>query len=81
MKQVTVACENVFGYEARYGFIRARAANRLMMPKNNTKKDLARMIGSLFSSRLFLTYINNIIVQTDIGHTEDCCIRSLINFL
>ena len=46
VKQVTVACESVFGYEARDGFIRARAANRLMMPKNNTKKDLARMIGS-----------------------------------
>ena len=46
VKQVTVACESVFGYEARDGFIRARAASRLMIPKNTTKKDFVRMVGN-----------------------------------
>ena len=45
VKQVTRACEAVFGEEARDGFIRAGVANRLVMPKLTTKKDLARMVG------------------------------------
>ena len=45
VKQVTRACESVFGEEARDGFIRAGVANRLVMPKMNTKQDLARMVG------------------------------------
>ena len=46
VKQVTAACDSVFGYDARDGFLRAREANRIMMPKNNTKQNLERMIGS-----------------------------------
>ena len=46
VKQVTVACESVFGFEARDGFLRAREANRIMMPKNNTKDNLTRMFGN-----------------------------------
>jgi hypothetical protein len=45
-KQVTAACDSVFDYDARDGFLRAREANRIMMPKNNTKQNLERMIGS-----------------------------------
>ena len=43
VKEVTRACAAVFGEEARDGFIRAGVASRLVMPKNNTKKDLVRM--------------------------------------
>ena len=46
VKQVTAACDSVFGYDARDGFLRAREANRIMMPVNNTKKEMLRMIGS-----------------------------------
>ena len=45
VKQVTRACESVFGEEARDGFIRIGVANRLVMPKMNTRQDLARMVG------------------------------------
>ena len=45
VKQVTRACESAFGQEARDGFIRAGVANRQVMPKNDTKKHLARMVG------------------------------------
>ena len=44
VKQVTRACESVFGAEARDGFIRAGVANRQLMPKNETKKDLVKMV-------------------------------------
>jgi hypothetical protein len=46
VKQVTRACEAVFGAEARDGFIRAGVASRQVMPKNSSKKDLTRMVGS-----------------------------------
>ena len=46
VKEVTRACESVFGEEARDGFIRAGIANRQVMPKNETKRNLARMVGS-----------------------------------
>ena len=46
VKQVTVACSSVFGYDARDRFLRAREANRFLMPKNNTKKNLSKMIGN-----------------------------------
>ena len=45
VKEVTRACESVFGLEARDGFIRAGVANRQVMPKNETKKNLVRMVG------------------------------------
>jgi hypothetical protein len=45
VKEVTRACESVFGEEARDGFIRAGVANRQVMPKNETKKNLVRMVG------------------------------------
>ena len=43
VKQVTRACESVFGAESRDGFIRAGVANRQLMPKNESKKDLVKM--------------------------------------
>ena len=43
VKQVTRACESVFGAENRDGFIRAGVANRQLMPKNESKKDLVKM--------------------------------------
>jgi hypothetical protein len=43
VKEVTRACATVYGDEARDGFIRAGVANRQIIPKNNTKKNLARM--------------------------------------
>ena len=46
VKEVTKACESVYGEQARDGFIRAGIANRQVMPRNETKKDLARMIGN-----------------------------------
>ena len=46
VKEVNRACEAVIGVEARDGFIRAWIANRQVMPKNETKLNLARMIGS-----------------------------------
>ena len=46
VKEVTRACEAVIGVEARDGFIRAGIANRQVMPKNETKLNLVRMIGS-----------------------------------
>ena len=46
VKEVTRACETVYGDDARDGFIRAGVANRQIMPKNNTKKHLARMAGN-----------------------------------
>ena len=46
VKEVTRACETVYGEDARDGFIRAGVANRQIMPKNNTKKHLARMAGN-----------------------------------
>ena len=46
VKQVTRACEAVFGEVARDGFIRAGVASRQVMPKNSSKKDLTRMVGS-----------------------------------
>ena len=45
VNKVTRACESVYGQEARDGFIRAGVANRQVMPKNDTKKHLARMVG------------------------------------
>ena len=45
VKQVTRACESVYGEEARDGFIRAGVANRQVMPKNETKKHLIRLVG------------------------------------
>ena len=45
VKQVTKACESVFGQEARDGFIRAGVANRILLPKANTKKNLGRLVG------------------------------------
>ena len=45
VKEVTRACENVYGEAARDGFIRAGIANRQVMPKIRTKKDLVRMVG------------------------------------
>ena len=45
VKEVTRACENVYGEAARDGFIRAGIVNRQVMPKTRTKKDLARMVG------------------------------------
>ena len=47
VKQVTRACESVFGDEARDGFIRAGVANRLVMPKANTNKHLTKMSGGV----------------------------------
>ena len=46
VKEVTRACEAVYGEAARDGFIRAGVASRQVMPKNRTKKDLARMAGN-----------------------------------
>ena len=45
VKEVTRDCESVFCEEARDGFIRAGVANRQVMPKNETKKNLVRMVG------------------------------------
>ena len=45
VKQVTRACESVFGYEARDGFIRAGVASREVLPRNRTKSDVIRMAG------------------------------------
>lgn len=47
VKEVTRACESVFGEQARDGFIRAGVANRQLMPKVNTKKHLVRMVGGV----------------------------------
>ena len=46
VKEVTRACESVYGEAARDGFIRAGVANRQAMPMNRTKKDLVRMAGT-----------------------------------
>ena len=46
VKEVTRACEAVYGEAARDGFIRAGVANRQVMPMNRTKKDLVRMAGT-----------------------------------
>ena len=47
VKEVTRACESVYGEQARDGFIRAGVANRQLMPKVNTKKHLVRMVGGV----------------------------------
>ena len=44
VKEVTQASEAVYGFERRDGFIRARAANRKLMPKLNTKKNLEGLL-------------------------------------
>ena len=46
VKQVTRACEAVYGAEARDGFIRAGVASRQLMPKNRSKKDLKNLVGN-----------------------------------
>ena len=42
--QVTAASAAVNGEERRDGWIRSRAENRELMPKFNTKKDLAELL-------------------------------------
>ena len=42
VKQVTRACENVFGASARGGLIEAGVPNRQLMPVNSTKNDIAK---------------------------------------
>ncbi|XP_047127448.1 uncharacterized protein LOC124808427 [Hydra vulgaris] len=42
VKEVTAASETVFGFERRDGFIRARAENRSIIPRFNSKKDLIK---------------------------------------
>ena len=43
---VKEVCETVYGDKARDGFKRAGVANRQIMPKNNTKKNLTRIAGN-----------------------------------
>ena len=44
VKEVTQPSEAMYGFERRDGFIRARAANRKLMPKLNTKKNLEGLL-------------------------------------
>ena len=44
VKQVTIAAKNVFGQEARDGYIRASVRSRKILTINNTKKDLIGII-------------------------------------
>ena len=44
VKQVTEASEQVYGFEKRDGFIRARAEHRELMPILSSKKSLASMV-------------------------------------
>ena len=46
VKEVTRACEAVYGEVARDGFIRAGVANRQVMPMNRSKKGLVRLVGN-----------------------------------
>ena len=44
VKEVTIASAAVCGFEKRDGYIRSRAANRELVPVNNTKKNLSGLL-------------------------------------
>ena len=44
VKEVTHASEAVFGFDRRDGWIRARAENRKLMPKLESKKNLKELL-------------------------------------
>ena len=44
VKEVTQASEEVYGFERRDGWIKARADNRLLLPKLESKCNLENML-------------------------------------